>query len=59
MHYSNHLPEIPPVTEIVTNGLDLGDLVTLQMKKIEELTLYIIELNKEIIDLKVKINGTK
>ena len=29
-------------------GLDLGDMQKLQMQKIEELTLYIIEMNKRI-----------
>lgn len=41
-------PEIPSAKEIETNGGDLGNLVKLQMQKIEELTLYIIELKKEI-----------
>jgi len=31
----HHLPEIPTATEIETNGLDVGQLVGLQMKKIE------------------------
>ena len=43
-----HLSEIPSAKEIETNGGDLGNLVKLQMQKIEELTLYIIELKKEI-----------
>ncbi len=45
---NKHLPEIPSAKEIATDGLDLGELVKLQMKKIEELTLYILEQNKRI-----------
>ncbi|MES2396672.1 MAG: hypothetical protein V4549_11745 [Bacteroidota bacterium] len=45
---NGHLPEIPTAKEIETNGVDIGDLLKLQMKKIEELTLYVIELNKKI-----------
>jgi len=43
---NNHLPNIPPASEIEKNGLDLGNLQVKQMEKIEELTLYIIEMNK-------------
>ncbi len=49
-----HLPEIPSANEIETKGADLGDLVKLQMQKIEELTLYIIEQNKRIEALEKK-----
>jgi hypothetical protein len=42
-----HLPEIPSATEINKDGLDLGEMQTLQMKKIEELTLYLIEMSKK------------
>ena len=55
-----HLPEIPGAHEIESEGLDLGALVALQMKKIEELTIYVVELNKQIEALKenknIKIN---
>ena len=45
---NKHLPDIPTEQEIIKDGLDLGDMQKLQMQKIEELTLYIIELNKRI-----------
>ena len=47
-----HLPDIPPSSEIEINGLDLGKLVSLQMKKIEELTIHLVEMQKEINELK-------
>jgi hypothetical protein len=43
-----HLPQIPKENEIFDNGLDIGEMQKLQMQKIEELTLYIIELNKRL-----------
>ena len=43
-----HLPEIPTTEEINKDGADVGELLKLQMQKIEELTLYIIEQNKRI-----------
>ena len=45
---NGHLPEIPSATEIEKNGVDVGEQLKLQMQKIEELTLYIIEQNKRI-----------
>jgi hypothetical protein len=49
---NNHLPEIPSAEEIQTNGLKVGELQTKMMQKIEELTLYVIELEKKIALLK-------
>ncbi len=49
-----HLPGILPASEIKANGIELGDTNKRMMEKIEELTLYILELKKEIDLLKVK-----
>jgi hypothetical protein len=45
---NQHLPEIPSAKEIEKSGIDLGEMVKLQTKKIEELTLYLIESNKQL-----------
>jgi len=45
---NNHLPDIPSAKEVEEKGLDLGDNQALLLKKIEELTLYIIEQDKRI-----------
>jgi hypothetical protein len=45
---NQHLPDVPSAAEVEKNGLDLGDTQALLLKKIEELTLYIIELNKNL-----------
>ena len=41
---NKHLPEIPTSAEVEKDGISLSKMVTLQMKKIEEMTLYILEL---------------
>jgi len=43
-----HLPNIPTAEKIIEEGMPLKELVLLQMEKIEELTLYILELQKQI-----------
>ncbi|MGB4850578.1 MAG: hypothetical protein WBP41_21810, partial [Saprospiraceae bacterium] len=44
----HHLPNIPSASEVEENGLAVGEMQSKMMEKIEELTLYIIELNKRI-----------
>lgn len=45
---NRHLPNIPSAKEIENGELDLGEMQRLQMEKIEELTLYLIEKDKQI-----------
>ncbi|SEL54552.1 hypothetical protein SAMN04488505_102512 [Chitinophaga rupis] len=47
-----HLPGIPSAADIKAQGYDLSSMDASLLKKIEELTLYIIELNKKIETLK-------
>lgn len=49
---NNRLPGIPSADSIEKEGIKLGEMQRLQMEKIEELTLYILELKKEIDALK-------
>lgn len=51
----HHLPNIPSADEYKKEGVDLGEMNRLLLEKVEELTLYIIELNKEMEEVK-KIN---
>ena len=44
---NNHLPEIPSANDIQKNGIDLGENQSLLLKKIEELSLYVIAQNKQ------------
>jgi hypothetical protein len=43
-----HLPEFPSEKEVLLNGMDIEDMNVLLLKKIEELTLLLIEQNKKI-----------
>ncbi|MCV9387442.1 tropomyosin [Reichenbachiella ulvae] len=49
---NHHLPEIPSAAEMEANGVELGEMNMLLLKKIEELTLHMIELKKENQQLK-------
>lgn len=44
---NNHLPNIPSAKEIEENGIEVGDMNSKLLEKIEELTLYMIAINKE------------
>ena len=43
-----HLPDVPGAKEIEKNGLDIGDMQRIQMQKIEELTLHLIEMDERM-----------
>ena len=45
---NSHLPEIPSAKEIEKNGLMLAEMNLSLLKKMEEMTLYMIEQNKRI-----------
>jgi len=49
---NKHLPNIPSAAEVEKNGLEVGGMQRKMMEKIEELTLYIIELQKQVDSLK-------
>lgn len=51
---NGHLPNIPKATQIEKEGQPIGQIQKLMMEKIEELSLYIIELKNEIELLKMK-----
>ena len=53
---NKHLPDVPSAKEFKENGYKMGDMDNLLLQKIEELTLYIIEQQKQIDDLKNKLN---
>jgi hypothetical protein len=49
---NKHLPEIPSAREIRKDGIDVATMDAMLLKKIEEITLYMIEMKKEIDVLK-------
>lgn len=48
---ANHLPNVPSQQEIVSQGLPVGAMNAILMQKLEELQLYIIQLNARIKEL--------
>lgn len=53
---NKHLPEVPTTQEAIENGIELKEMNILLLKKVEELTLYMIQQQKELQELKVKVN---
>ena len=45
---NRHLPEIPSASEMEEQGVDVAEMSNLLLRKIEELTLYIIEQDEKI-----------
>ena len=52
---NKHLPEIASAKEMQENGINLSEMNIKLLQKIEELTLYTIEQNKNNLDLKQKV----
>jgi len=50
----DHLPGIPSEKEVLENGVELGEMNAKLLAKIEELTLYVIQLQKELNEMKQK-----
>ncbi|WP_298734896.1 hypothetical protein [uncultured Chitinophaga sp.] len=49
-----HLPEIPSAAEVQQDGLDVGEMNKKLLQKVEELTLYLIDIKKELNELKLR-----
>lgn len=43
-----HLPDVPSASDVKENGVDMLEISAILLKKIEELTLYTIELQKKV-----------
>ena len=55
---NKHLPEIPTADQMQKDGVNMGELQIKLLQKIEELTLYVIELEKKYKDLESKVTTT-
>lgn len=49
---NKHLPDIEPATDMEENGIELGKMDMKLLRKIEELTLYMIDFKEEMDKLK-------
>jgi hypothetical protein len=56
---NKHLPEVPSAKEMEANGINLSEMNMLLLKKVEELTLYVIELKKRDEAQQKEINKLK
>ena len=56
---NKHLPEIKSAQEMQENGVGINELQTQLLQKIEELTLYILQQERTIQELKQEISDIK
>jgi len=54
---NKHLPDVPSADEFRKNDLNVAEMDNKLLQKIEELTLYLIEQNKQIVELKTKVTA--
>ncbi len=52
---NKHLPNVPTACEIEEKGINMSEMSAIQMQKIEELTIYIIQLKTELDELKKQL----
>ncbi len=52
---NHHLPEVPSAAQIQTEGLELVAMQALLLRKVEELTLHLIQLQKENAALSARV----
>jgi len=56
---NKHLPNVPTQDEISKDGMDVYEMNAVLLKKVEELTLYVIEQQKQIVELENEIKNIK
>lgn len=54
---NKHLPEVPSAKDMEENGMGMAKMNQLLLQKVEELTLYMIEQQKQIDAMKTTIDG--
>lgn len=59
VNQNKHLPEVPSAQEFAENGYSLGKMDDLLLRKVEELTLYIIQLQEQVKQQQAVINELK
>ncbi|OCX53367.1 hypothetical protein BEL04_03440 [Mucilaginibacter sp. PPCGB 2223] len=52
---NQHLPDMPSAAEVERDGQNLGEMNKLLLKKIEELTLYLVDKDKQVTELNAKV----
>jgi hypothetical protein len=55
INQNGHLPNVPSAKTIETEGLSLGEANKILMEKVEEMTLYMIEIQKQMEAMKAEL----
>jgi hypothetical protein len=55
----HHLPEVPDAAEVEEKGIDVAQMNTILLKKVEELTLYAVEQQKQLEQLQKEVSTLK
>lgn len=53
---NQHLPEVPSAEDVICEGIDMAKMDAILLQKIEELTLYVIQLKKENQDIREQLD---
>lgn len=53
-----HLPDVPSAADVSQNGIAVGEMEAVLLRKLEELTLHIIAQDKRIQELELKMSST-
>mgnify|MGYP000748724498 CR=1 FL=1 len=56
---NGHLPDVPSAQHVEENGVTVGEMEATLLQKVEELTLYMIELKKQNDSLQSEIDDLK
>jgi hypothetical protein len=57
INLNKHLPDVPSEETVLANGASLGQMNAILLQKVEELTLYMIQLQKDNDALKTRISN--
>jgi hypothetical protein len=52
----HHLPNVPSEAEVKAQGIDIAEMNAILLRKIEENTLYLLQMKKENEELRAEIN---
>ncbi len=56
LEQARHLPGIPAANEVKASGISVGEMQAKTIEKVEELTLYVIQLNNELESIRAEKN---
>ncbi len=56
---NRHLPDVPNAGSMARDGMNLSDLQLRLLKKMEELTLYTLQQQREIEQLREQLNSSR